>query len=1091
MRTDIRPAKFLSPALRLATAACLLWAFPLIRVSRAESGPQPLALDHADSTELIQHEGATEYHLFGGVRFTQGETRLRSDRALWIQETGHIQFDGHVAINQPGRYLEADQVTYRRDDRSFRALGHVLVEDTTESFSLRSERAQFDRAHESALADSLPVVRWGFLLDSASQTIIWADTILYSRTGRHGIGRGHVRVHKGDWYSEGDYGEVWPDSEKAVLIGSPKASGLRGEITGDTLVMSFHGKSVNRLQALGHASGSYEDTTVSNGGRNLLHGRQADFFLANDSLHAIRVKGEAVTDQQPRDPSGGRNHASGDSLWLVFDRGRLTTVTIDGGAQGSYQTMRADGGQDTVNYQAARIVFIPDSNRIDLVANSRLRYGTVQLDAGRISYWTTGKNLLARPLIGVKDTANALQRPQLADGQQTVVGDTLTYNIDSQRGRIRGSSTKFENAYYRGGDFRKYTDSVFFVTNGIYTTCDRDTPHFRFESRDMEIIRNDKIIARPVVMRIGELPVAILPYYIFPIKKGRHSGFLPLRFGNFERGQRFIGNAGYYWAASDYWDGEAALDFNEATGILLRSTLNYALRYHLTGSVSGSYARESNLNASGRTRSTRWSIRASHRQELAPTATLSGNADFISDKSFYQNYSYDPADRRLRTLRSQANFNKRFARSSLTALVQNTENLDTDSRTLYLPRIDFPSFQRALIPPDSGATPRWYNNAYVSYGSSLNNYQDRVRTPGDTTGKKDERRYLTVSHNASISFPQRFLGGINISPSSSLQEAWYYVFRTRLAQEKGVSTETPGRRLSGSLGIGTSMNLYGFLNPHLFGLSTIRHTITPSISYGFTPPVTRHDDLRDFTGLGGGSNRKSQTVSLSLNNVFDAKLGEGAKERKVSLFNAGFSSGYNFESLSRKWSYLQGSARTNLASRLDFAVGATWDLYDPATLKLQWTNPRLLSFDVSAGMTLHGTGSALSSVTGLGSGHRDTLFDATSSPFNIGFSHRYSETRGSFQTSKTHWTGIRVDFKPTTNWSVQFQQTVNWALHKITDQRFELHRNLHCWEAQFVWVPSGSGQGYYFRISVRDLPDIKLERSESGLRGAFSGFGYP
>jgi len=85
---------------------------------------------------------------------------------------------------------------------------------------------------------------------------------------------------------------------------------------------------------------------------------------------------------------------------------------------------------------------------------------------------------------------------------------------------------------------------------------------------------------------------------------------------------------------------------------------------------------------------------------------------------------------------------------------------------------------------------------------------------------------------------------------------------------------------------------------------------------------------------------------------------------------------------------------------------------------------------------------------------------------------------------------MRVDFTPTKNWSVQFQQTMNWALHKITDQRFEIRRNLHCWEAQFSWVPGGSGQGYYFRINVKDIPDIKLERSESGLRGPISGFGY-
>jgi len=1068
---------------RLVVCAAVVPVVMLLSAANAQSASAPLLLEHADSTVLIQQAGETQYHLYGGVRFLQGDTRLQSDRAVWMQGSGQVQFDGHVVINQPGTFLGAQQVTYRRDTRSLAALGDVILDDTTESFALRSQRAVFDRERSIARADSLPVIYWDFLLDSASQTIVRADTVWYFRNEKRGVGEGNVRVRKGDWNAEGEHGEIWPDSGRAILTGHPKASGMYGQIAGDTLILSYRGRSVDRLVAIGDATGSYEDTTVLGGGRNLIRGRQAEFFLAHDTLRAIRVTGEAVTDHQPEDPKSGKNHASGDSLWLVFNQGRLANVVIDGGAQGSYQTQRNDGGADTVNYQGARIVFLPDSNRIDLTRDCRLTYGSVQLDAGRVSYWTKTRNLIARPLPGTTGSAKAAQRPKLADGQQVVDGDTLTYNIDTQRGRIRGSSTKFENAYYSGGDFRKYTEDVFFVSHGVYTTCDRESPHFHFESRDMEIIRGDKLIARPVVMRIGELPVAVLPYYIFPLRKGRHSGFLPLRFGNFQRGQRFIGNAGYYWAASDYWDAEGALDFNEATGVLLRSTVNYAWRYHLSGTVSGSYARESQRTYLGQTRSTRWSFQANHRQEISPTASLSGNANFVSDKRFYQQYSSDPNDRRQRTVTSQAHFNKRFSKSSVSVLVQSTDNLDANSLTRLLPSLDFSLYSRALFPPDSGKLARWYNGGYISYGSHLTNF-----SASDST-RLGAKRYLTVSHQASISFPQRLFSHVNVSPSGSLQEAWYYVFDTRLAREKGIPVETPGRRLSGSMGISTSTNLYGFLNPHLFGLSTIRHAISPSVGYSFVPAVHRHDELRNFTGVGGGSQRRSQTLSFSLSNVFDAKLGEGVKERKVSLFNAGLSAGYNFEAKQRRWSNLSASARTNLASRLEFGVNGTWDLYNPATLALQWTNPRLLSFDVSAGMTLHGTGSALSSVTGLGS-RSDTSFDAGSSPFNVALSHRYSESRSSYGTSKTNWTAVRVDFKPTTNWSVQYQQTINWALHKITDQRFEIHRDLHCWEAQFTWVPGGSGQGYYFRISVKDIPDIKLERSESGLRGPISGFGY-
>lgn len=1052
--------------------------------AESQDSAEPLILERADSSEVIQSPAGSEYHLFGNVLFTQGDTRLTSDRAVWKQEQGEVHFAGNVRIVQPDRFLHADQVWYRRRSRSFVALGQVLVEDTAQSFSLTSERGQFDRRRETARADSLPRLRWDFYLDSASQTIITADTLIFNRTLRYGIGLGTVRVYKGEWYAEGTYGESWPDSGLAFLTGEPRATGLGGDIAGDTLVLTFHRNQVERVQAIGRATGSYRDSTGAAAGQNRIRGRTADFFLTNDTLRAIRVVGEAYTDNQPDDPSDGRNQASGDSLWMHFDDGRLRTVTISGGARGTYRAPAPGNREDTVRYSGAEIVFHPDSSRIDIMTSSRLQYGRVVLDAGRISYWTTSRNLVARPLAIAPDSAADIQRPHLADGAQIVIGDTLTYNIDSQRGRIHGSSTEFEGAYYRGGDFRKYTEDVFFVSEGIYTTCELDEPHFRFESRDMEILRDDKVIARPVVLRIGELPVAILPYYIFPIRKGRHSGFLPLRFGNFDRGSRFIANAGYYWAASEYWDLEGALDFNEQTGVNLRSTVNYAKRYHYSGTLSGSYARESRFTSAGRSRSTVWSLVGNHRQTLSETATLAGSANFISNKSYYDDYTYDPNDRRQRTVRSQLNFSKRLPWASLTAALEATENLDTEQRTQTLPQASLQVFNQRLLSPDSGQTARWYHQAYVSMGSSFRHFYTRVPRSGDTTGAFDERRYLTMDHRAGISFPQTVLRHITVAPNASLQETWYYVFNTPLALANNVPVDDPARRLSGSVGVGANTNLYGFLHPHLLGLTTIRHTMTPSIGYSFTPAITRNDEYRAFTGAGGGSSRRSQAVSFGLGNVFDAKLGEGETERRVSLLTGSLSASYDFERTERAWSHLSGSVRTNLARRLDLSSSATWDLYDQTTGDLKWTNPRLLNFGVTAGMNLRGEASALTSVTTVGSDRRDTLFSSGQIPFNVGLSYRYDESRGGLFTTKTHWLSTRVDFEPTKHWAVSMQNRYDFATRRVTDQTFEFRRDLHCWQAQFVWRPGGSGQGYYFRIGVKDIPDIKIERSESGLRGA-------
>ena len=57
----------------------------------------------------------------------------------------------------------------------------------------------------------------------------------------------------------------------------------------------------------------------------------------------------------------------------------------------------------------------------------------------------------------------------------------------------------------------------------------------------------------------------------------------------------------------------------------------------------------------------------------------------------------------------------------------------------------------------------------------------------------------------------------------------------------------------------------------------------------------------------------------------------------------------------------------------------------------------------------------------------------------------------------------------------------------MNDWTIRLHRDLHCFEAEFSWVVTGARAGYYFRINVKRISSLKFEKSESGLRDALFG----
>ncbi|MBD3333250.1 hypothetical protein GF356_10405, partial [candidate division GN15 bacterium] len=217
---------------------------------------------------------------------------------------------------------------------------------------------------------------------------------------------------------------------------------------------------------------------------------------------------------------------------------------------------------DTIDYQSERIDYRLSDSTIILAEAAEVQSGTVALKAHDVQM-DTRKRVVEAFSAEVETTADSLiddpyalkyrLQPnvipvQLEDGQQVLLGDYLEYSIDTKKGRIVQSKSDYDKGFYYGERFYKEQEKVFYGCQGRFTTCDSANPHWHFKSSDIKLIEGEKLIARPVVFYLGRLPMLALPYYVFPLKKGRRSGFLTFSFGNFERGERYVQDVGYYWA---------------------------------------------------------------------------------------------------------------------------------------------------------------------------------------------------------------------------------------------------------------------------------------------------------------------------------------------------------------------------------------------------------------------------------------------------------------------------------------------------------------------------------------------------------------
>lgn len=802
-----------------------------------------------------------------------------------------------------------------------------------------------------------------------------------------------------------------------------------------------------------------------------------------------------------------------------------------------------------VTYEANRIEIDVERNVTYLEGHAIVRYRTMTLEAGRIVVDMKSKTMTAEPLAdttdgtATDDTLAARDRgmPVFTERGERIVGERMEYNFETQKGRVLRGRTQFDDGFYFGQAIKKVSDTVLNVWGAEFTTCDRlESPHFHFWSRRMKIIMNDKVIARPIVMYLGHVPIAVLPFAVFPTKQGRHSGLIMPRYGVSALEGRYLRDMGYYWAINDYVDAEFKADFFERSGWFFRTNWNYALRYKFRGSISGSLTRKSFGFGGQQQRQRRWDLAIQHSQELSPTLRIAVNGTFSSDRSFYRDFSNNRDSRLRQQLISNATITKRWPESgdNLTINLSQTTTLSTGGFNRSLPRLSFTHSRRRLFsPPEergrrgglagrpSLQSLRWYHNIYYQYSANFFNEQSRLN---DTT-RTETRTQLTQDASLAFSSPGKLFGWLSLTQSLRYREQWFdrrFEFSLDRGTNRVVADTVRGfsARREFSYTVSANTTVYGTFRPRIGHVQGIRHVVRPSLSFSYTPDYTK-PPFRYFTTLTdtsgrkivrsrfpGGSRGNVANLSFAVTNLFQMKIGEGEEARKVNLFNLDFRSGYNFAADSLRLSDLQSSLRANPTRTFAVSVSSSHTFYktDEAGRKinrflfkergplgaLRLVNVRAdLRWQISGGPRR--SAAAGSAVEAAGSpvlGPRRDRFEPGAAfrnfnmswraSFALSYSINRSDPRRTRRFSYLDISGAELQL--TRKWRIGYRGRFDLVKRELVDHSFTFYRDLHEWEAVFRWSPIGRARGFYLRIGLKApiLRDIKFEKV-GGSRSVF------
>lgn len=1040
---------------------------------------------YSEDTDVLQ--------LIGNVVVTDREATMRAPSGTYDRRHGRADLYGGVTAADTSQRVTSDRVTYHRERRFLEARGHVVGEDLHNRMTLAADSVDYDRPAHEAVARGRPVLRSRDR--DGKVTEIHARTLKLNNESRVAEAIDSVHVRRDTLQARADYGLFDDRADRGWLLGKPRAWDDETTVTGDTLEIWTEQRALRRFVVRGNAAIDYLGARrETRGETSRLVGRQVDVFFSRDVIDSLVAVGKARNDYQSV-PRTGRtsetNRAQGDTITVYFADRKVDHAVIKGTASGEYRFAvarddTAAARTEVVHYDAPRIEYIVPKDQIVLDQRSHLIYKEMELHAKRVEFDSE------------KQTLVATGSPRLVDRGEEVSGHLMSYDMETRTGNIYQAVTSYEKGLYHGERIRKVGDNQLEVTEGSYSTCENDPPHYRFSSHRMKVYLKDKLVAKPVVFYVKDVPLLALPFYLFPIKPGRHSGLLlpQIEFGLNTLTGQFIRNAGYYWAPSDYFDLTVSGDYYQADpSWLVRGDLNYKVLYELDGRMAGSFAR------SEADQDERWDLTAHHQHELGTQTRLVALAAFVSSRDYRREggFGNSLASRLDRFLTSSLSLSHYTGWATLNMVVDRREDLDADQtlndnpfpgKVAALPNLveSTPSLSIALPTRTLGTLPllrgtplaRPLSTMYFSLNSRALRYHERTGFLDDSLDV--QQRNLTrwaVATNAALSDSRRLFGWLNLSPALNVSNV---VWDEDVLGNTVVPATTWGASLS------TSTTFYGTFRPQIGPLIGLRHVVFPNASVSYSP------DFENLTYLDANGNRqprfdsfgsigisgfKSAQMRFALAQRLQAKVKKGdAVETMDNLMSLDISGSYNF--LWREQPSLRhGLSTLNSSLRLQppgttFGGDLSWttDVYSQRPIRAAswnvWMNLR--------GSTSGRRGAMEGGELPLDTRDRDDVI--FSDPWNLSLAFSSS---GGYQGGNNWVTNRTLNgaahYELTRAWKLGYRASFDATRHEVLSQHFTLVRDLHCWEASFTrsFAPGGEAE-YYFKLGIKEQKEIYIER---------------
>lgn len=661
--------------------------------------------------------------------------------------------------------------------------------------------------------------------------------------------------------------------------------------------------------------------------------------------------------------------------------------------------------------------------------------------AGNISIKYKDIELTCDKITVYLDTREALAEGNVRVTQKDAyfTGERMNYNFDTKKGTVLNGYLSARPFYGKAEKVEKVErKDEYIMERGYATTCDLDEPHYRLQARRVEIYLNDKVVAKHIVVFVGNVPVLYWPYYVQPLKQKK--SYVNVMAGK-KKEWGYYALTSYRYNVNDALKGDAMLDYRTKDGLGLAGGIN---NYHDFGKMGKGAFKVYYTKEDGKGDDNdhpneiihRYRYQLRHIWDMGEGTDTTAIMEFnkLSDRDIIKDYFYneyaelgDDPDNYVTFLTKKPEYTTEF-------LIRKRVN-KFQSVVERLPEYKLNINNIALIKD----VPLYYTG--VTSGVYL-----KQRLPADGTNQKgiDVVRFDT---NNQLSYVFRFFRTFTVTPYIGSEETYYS--KTNGGESNKIRTVL-------NAGVNNTIKFYRTFDfsTNFLGLdiNKLRHVVTPTANYIYThQPAIGPNKLYQLDEIDAVD--KQNYISLGLENRLQTKR----KNKSVDLATLMINSDYHFRMKKDVGTIFEEKFR-NVDLQLEL-IPYDW-LYSVSRLSYSTKNAavRTASIDITGGI---------------------------SDKWSVSARYDYEKEIEGINNLLTADTMYKFNDK----WRIRAYQTYSLFKGSLTDQEYTIYRDLHCFIAELTLDFSSTSDrdniGLWFAIRLKAFPETPIGLKQTYSRPRF------